>query len=790
MTNYAELDALDVPTWVLDDGHVEYANRIAGTLLPQIQQLDATQIQRLCSRMQDTWALFDVLGDTSTFDSAHEGRLASFGQHGKSLLQARPASSGSAPELQLIDALAQRIVCLDADNNVVWANQTTADKFSLSRQEMVGMSLFAFLPNDVAAAITRSIQNVRASGETALCYLEGSLAQGIDDNELISQIKPLGPDSNGRVIIVCNDVSLQKPLRGQVAAKTAILERIARAEPVAIVLNELVQHVKLYSNATCASIMLVRPSHKSDTRGSFSVVASSALPPFVQDALEGQPVALESGPCGSSAIYGRRELVDDIPSIHALRPLADELRSASINACWSEPISSPSGKVVGSLVIYFDSVIEEDQHRELIAGAALAAGIAIEREETERRLITVNAELEQRVVDRTHALTRSLQDTQRARVEAENAAQAKSRFLAAASHDLRQPLQAMTLYLSVLQNNPPAAQLDEITEKIGNAVSAMSDTLASLLDITSISSGKIKTHIKPFCISGVLARLKAVHEPRAEAAGLTMLVECAECEIISDEALFYRIIDNLLTNAISYTEQGSVRLRCTAVESQIRIEITDTGVGIEPSQHQRIFEEYVQLRNPGRTRKMGIGLGLAVVAQLCKLLNHDVQLTSEPGIGSTFSICATRAPHNTAASAPAPVAQNAITAEYDRTRPCVLFVDDDEDIVDAMSLVMQGHDFTLLTCNQAGDALSVIARGIEPDLLITDLRLPDLSGHELIHKARRITGTTLPAILITGYAGSLESVDQPEEVDLLKKPVNTDVLLKLVEQKIYGVSVA
>ncbi len=791
MTKYAELDALDLPTWVLDEDRIEYANRIARCDFPLVEQLCAADIRHLCSNLHDAWSQADDSFVALNFRGRVECRVAGYGLNGQALLQLRPAISNPEPLVRLLDAQPQRIAGLDQNNRLFWVNQALAEKFRRAREDLIGLSLTDFLPGEVARDLEQSIQYARMTGGTSHYYLDEAGARHAGENELISQIKPLGDDPSDSLAVICEDVSLQKPQRSQATAKTNILERIARADPLSTVLEELVQHVRIYSNATCASIMLVKPDATDvDKRGCFSVVASSALPAFVQDALEGQPVALESGPCGSSAIYGRRELVDDIPSIDSLLPIADELRAAHIQACWSEPILSPSGKVVGSLVIYFDSMMEEDPHQELISGAALAAGIAIEREQAERRLISVNAELEQRVVDRTHALTNSLRDVERARVEAEQAAQAKSRFLAAASHDLRQPLQALTLYLSALQNNPRSEQLDEITGKIGNAVAAMNDTLASLLDITSISSGKIQTNLQPFCISGILARLKAVHEPHAEAAGLEFLVECAECEIVSDEALFYRILDNLLTNAISYTEQGSVKLRCMSVQSHIRVEISDTGVGIERDQHQRIFEEYVQLRNPGRMRKKGMGLGLAVVSQLCKLLGHDVQLASEPGAGSTFSVSASLSPNQTPAIEPLETSAAARIADDDQTAPCVLFVDDDEDIIDAMSMVMQDRPFKWLTCNQADDALSLIARGTEPDLLITDLRLPDMTGYDLIRRARHLTGTALPAILITGYAGYLESSDRPEDVDLLKKPVSTDVLLELVEKKIYRTTVA
>ena len=783
MSRFAELDALDQATWILIDGELEFTNVTARREYPQITLAEITQLSKVAG---ETWKSIDQIAPAipATSLSTSQVRAASWG-NGQRLLQLRPTAADADMLASLLDALPQRIACLNNNNQLLWVNTPMSDKFDCTREAMAGMSLADFLPPGIALELEQATHTARSSGRTTHYYNNGLSNPESDERELMSELTPLDNQS-GQLIINCTDVSLQQPIRSQAAAKTVILERIARADPIAVVLSDLVKHVRVYSNAISAAIMLAVPDDSAEQieRGRFTVVAASALPAFVQNALEGQPVALESGPCGSSAIYGRRRFVDDIPSIEALQPIAGKLRQANMNACWSEPISSPNGLVIGSMVVYFHSMADEAQHRELISNAALATGIAIERGENERRLISINAELEQRVAERTQALTRSLRDIEYARNEAESATKAKSRFLAAASHDLRQPLQALSLYLSALQNSPPQTDFGPITEKIGNAVTAMNDTLASLLDITSIASGKINTNPQPFPIARTLARLKSVHDPRAEAAGLTFELECTDCEIISDEALFYRILDNLLTNAISYTEAGRVNLRCLVDHSQVRIEVSDTGVGIASNQHERIFEEYVQLRNPGRTRKMGMGLGLAVVAQLCKLLDHDLQVASEPGVGSTFSVCANRAsqpavPINARPEEPRSVAIPA------NANPRVLFVDDDEDIVDAMTLMMNNQNIELLACYCANEAISMLERGVEPDLLITDLRLPDISGNQLIHKARRVLGTELPAILITGHASTMESAGLPNDVDLLKKPVKTEALLALIEKKVY-----
>jgi len=693
MSQFAVLDALDSACWVIEtDGRVVYANPAANLLCPAIEFLDSSQVQQLVSALDTCWRhqpLDSFLHDNDTASAVQmQLRIDRFDESARQCLQMRPLDSPSADRTnvlaEMLDALPQRLFYEKADGRILWelSELTTATDLRLGRIQPSAL--------DTARAAPPS------------------------HSQFVSQLIPVQSAAGTRFLVRCSDPAKPDLESRRAVARTAVLESIARADPLPATLKELLRHLRQLTGATSCVIMLAGPGdnpHESD--------------------------------CGT--------------------------------------ISSPSGKIVGSLVAYYRTMPVENLYQELFNNVALTAGIAIERAETDRKLRAVNAELEERVAERTRELTDSMRELETARNEAEQATTAKSRFLAAATHDLRQPLQALILYLSALQHNTSKDQIDSIASKVSSAVSAMNDTLESLLDITSLANGQIDAQRSSIELSGLMSRLAAVHAPRAEAAGLDFSIDTANFHILSHDALLYRILDNLMANAISYTRSGQVRVRCCVEAEMLKIEVSDTGIGIPQSQQQRVFEEYVQLSNPGRNRKLGMGLGLAVVAQLCKLLDHDLLLDSKPGSGSTFTVCATITEPDLHQTIPAPLAP---TPPRSGINPCVLFVDDDDDIVDAMKRVLPQLGYQLQTCFSGEQALSILGNGLEPDILITDYRLPDIAGTELTQKARHIIGDSLPAIIITGDAETLRKGIRLNSVDVLNKPVNTDELQRLIDDRI------
>lgn len=370
-------------------------------------------------------------------------------------------------------------------------------------------------------------------------------------------------------------------------------------------------------------------------------------------------------------------------------------------------------------------------------------------------------------------------DLTEAKDRAEVATAAKSRFLAAASHDLRQPLQSIGLYLSVLGRIVDQPKAQEVAEKMQDSVGAMAELLDTLLDISSLDSGSITAEIVDFPIESLFAQITASNEPQANEKGLSFSCAGDASQLRTDPALLARVIENFVTNAIRYTDSGSIEVRCTEVGSNARIEVRDTGAGIPADALDTIFEEYRQLDNPTRDRSKGLGLGLSIVSHIVRLLDLELDVSSVVGGGSVFSVLvplgsseATQQSLNVAIAARTSVDHP----------PVVIFVDDDPAIVDATAMLMESSGVEVYSALSGDEALAHLNAGVTPDMIVSDFRLPGYSGVEVIKRMRAATSEDLPAILMTGDTSALEiEAAQLANCSVLHKPVDTDILMGLIE---------
>ncbi len=260
-----------------------------------------------------------------------------------------------------------------------------------------------------------------------------------------------------------------------------------------------------------------------------------------------------------------------------------------------------------------------------------------ERKQAEKALRHSHDELEQRVKERTINLEQANRACRQAMTE-------KTRFLTAVSHDLRQPLQAIELYLSLLAPQLELPEQREIYEKIRKPLGSIAEILNLLLDISKLESGTVKPSLKSFPVQAVLNRVIANNQLQATKKGL--LIECGKTDsvVYSDPVLLERAVENILSNAIRYTSEGKIKISCRRISDSIAITIADTGIGIEQKELDVIFESYYQIDNPIRDRNKGFGLGLSIVKLITELLDHPVKVHSAPGEGSTFSIQVPLAP--------------------------------------------------------------------------------------------------------------------------------------------------
>ncbi len=362
-----------------------------------------------------------------------------------------------------------------------------------------------------------------------------------------------------------------------------------------------------------------------------------------------------------------------------------------------------------------------------------------------------------------------------AREEAEKATRAKSRFLASASHDLRQPMQSISQYLWALRQHLTTPEQAAIAKNIEISVDSVTDLLNTLLDISKLDRGIIAPEISNFDISTLCAPILSNFEPAAKEKNLTLRCECGPYIVRSDPKLLLRILENLVSNAIRYTESGTVQVCCTPFDSELEISVSDTGIGIPEDQIEAVFAEYYQVENEARLSSNGLGLGLSIVQQTAHLLGHAVSVESTPAKGSTFKVRVDLVDH--AAKTKAPAAPKVDRAQSDPVIE-VLIVDDNPGVLDSTKTVLELLDCVVHIATDGDGAIRVLEQGIMPDILITDYRLPGCNGADLVARVRDKVGFELPAILVTGET-SIEDfdVDQFPNLSLLHKPTKPRQLI-------------
>lgn len=376
-----------------------------------------------------------------------------------------------------------------------------------------------------------------------------------------------------------------------------------------------------------------------------------------------------------------------------------------------------------------------------------------------------------------------LDDLRAARNEAERANRAKSTFLATASHDLRQPLQSLILLNSVVQKTSTDPRALAAAAAQQESLSSMSDLVNALLDISKLESGAIQPNIADCSVRGIFRHLQASFEEEARQKGLALIVDECDEVVRTDGGLLEQIVQNLLANAIRYTRVGRVHLRCLSLSAGVRIEVLDTGIGIPLDDQERIFEEFQQLSPAHGERREGLGLGLAIVRRIAKLLGRKIEVQSEPGRGSCFGLTVPRGSN----AGHSPLLESNAVAE--RTHNALIVLIDDEVAVaraTQMLLELEGH--VVLSARGLNSALALIEQhGQMPDLIVSDFHLGSAhSGIDVIQRLRELAGTTIPAILVTGDTSPhMADAQRTANLDIFSKPVIATEFLDCINRLLH-----
>lgn len=365
------------------------------------------------------------------------------------------------------------------------------------------------------------------------------------------------------------------------------------------------------------------------------------------------------------------------------------------------------------------------------------------------------------------------------------ASEAKTRFFAAASHDLRQPLHALSINattLDILARRSPDPLLKEVSRGIGSALRQSSGLLDGLLDISRLDAHTIEARFAPHDIGAVLRASRDEYAALAAQQGLFLEVAVPETPLwgLTDADQLIRIVGNLVNNAIKFTSRGGVTLSAeAAADGRVLVRVSDTGPGIPENERERVFEEFYQIGNPSRDRSQGLGLGLAIVRRTAELLKIEIGLDSEPGRGTTFTLhLASAAPMDESH----PEVATAQARASDGTRLAVLLVDDEAEVLSAMCTYLHQLGWSVKGVSTGAKAQQALAEGFEPDVMVVDYRLREETGLDVIARVRQ-QRPALPAVIVTGEtAPSRFREFSTVAARILHKPLDGDKLARTLQE--------
>jgi signal transduction histidine kinase len=367
---------------------------------------------------------------------------------------------------------------------------------------------------------------------------------------------------------------------------------------------------------------------------------------------------------------------------------------------------------------------------------------------------------------------------------AESAYRVKSRFLAAASHDIRQPANALGMFVSRLSNLQHDVHIRELLNGVDASVLTLQEMLDAFFDYSKLESEAVGVNLKPISVNRLFGQLRLAFESIAIAKGLTLRIRGSNAWVQSDQILLQRVMLNLVNNAIKYTERGRVLVACRPTNSgeYVRIEVLDTGLGIAENELKMIFEEFYQIDNAQRDREKGLGLGLSMVKRSCELLEHSLNIKSQPGRGTRFSVIVpiTKANVNEVVVEIEEVA--ALASGHANSH--VLVIEDDDLSRKGMTDLLISWGYRVSSYQDAQEACASLRLDAAPNIIISDYRLPNRkNGLDAIKAIREICDSSIPSILISGDKNEeLRKMLSEEGLFLLTKPVQPAKLRSLLRK--------
>ncbi len=647
--------------------------------------------------------------------------------------------------VKALEAAPDATIIIDETGAVRFSNRQTSVMFGYADDEIIGLSIERLLPERFRG---RHVTHRQHFFETVRVRPMGAgldlFALRKDGTEFPVEISlsPLEDDDRVLVAASIRDVTDRKRIEAELRHLQSIADTALSSESTETLIRALLTRLRAALHSDTATILLADASGRN-------------LMPFASDGMEAEvggevQVPLGQGVAGRIALSEGPVILEDLSRIETVSPI---LRS-QVRSLVGTPLKS-GGRLIG--VVHAGSSVPRTftkSEAHLLSLAADRIAIAIER-------------------------ARLNELAQAARQSAEAANQAKSRFLATASHDLRQPLQTLSLLNGTLRRIVREPVAEDILAQQEQAMEAMSRLLNALLDISKLESGAIKSDPSDFIVNDIFEELRREFSSLAQSKGLDLRISFSEESVHSDPSLVGQILRNLLANAIKYTRSGWVALRVLREPSSVRLEVLDTGIGIPADQLRHIYDEFYQVGVPPNSTREGYGLGLSIVHRLVALLGAKLDVRSEVGKGSTFALTL---PVGSAGMAHRRRIEQKPTTRVQQPRARVLLVEDDRAVRNATRMLLKSEGFEVIAAASMGDALAQIAGEPQLDLLVTDYHLQDgETGIDVIAGVRAAVNRPLKAVLITGDTSSaITELSRDRLMRVASKPVNAEQLLNLL----------
>ncbi|HEX2257500.1 MAG TPA: PAS domain-containing hybrid sensor histidine kinase/response regulator [Afifellaceae bacterium] len=413
-------------------------------------------------------------------------------------------------------------------------------------------------------------------------------------------------------------------------------------------------------------------------------------------------------------------------------------------------------------------------------GLALTVTDITERVESEAALQKAKDTLEKRVAERTAELVRVNEALEKATAAAEEANIGKTRFIAAAGHDILQPLNAARLYASSLMERTRGDTNRELARHLETALASVEDIFRAVLDLSRLDAGELRPELQVFPVQSLFDRIRVEFEPMAREKGLALTIVPCSLAVRSDPRLLGRLLQNLVSNAVKYTSRGRVLIGCRRKRGRISLEVIDTGMGIPPADQEAIFQEFRRL-DAGARAAPGLGLGLSIVQRVARVLGIPLTLDSAPGRGTRFHIELPRLEALPVSSPEAATPRPRIAAMAGLVIQCI---DDDERILLGMRALLTGWGAVALTARNAKEALTALRRAAAiPDVLLVDYHLGQGNGLGAIAEIRWKLGDDIPAVLITAdRSAEVRELAARAGIRVLNKPLKPAALRAVLSQ--------